>query len=150
VRPIALLDTNVWISALLNPHGPPARLKDAWIRGKFEIVVALPLLAEIGEVLRRPRIKRKYGIREEEIVRYLRLIAARSALVPVAGRIAVCRDSDDNFILEAAVAGKANFIVTRDDDLKGDLELIQHIQKHGVQVVSVSYFLDILSAEPNI
>ena len=50
--------------------------------------------------------------------------------MPVAGRIAVCRDSDDNFILEAAVAGKANFIVTRDDDLKGDLELIQHIQKH--------------------
>ena len=70
--------------------------------------------------------------------------------MPVAGRIAVCRDSDDNFILKAAVAGKANFIVTRDDDLKGDLELIQHMQKHGVQVVSVSYFLGILSAEPNI
>jgi putative PIN family toxin of toxin-antitoxin system len=150
VRPIALLDTTVWISALLNPHGPPVRLKDAWLRGKFEVVVALPLLAEIGEVLRRPRIKRKYGIREEEIVRYLRLIAARSALVPVAGRITACRDPDDNFILEAAVAGKANFIVTRDDDLKGDLELIQHMQKYRVQVVSVSYFLDILSAQPNI
>ena len=146
MRPIALLDTNVWISALLNPHGPPARLKDAWLQGKFEVVVALPLLAEIGEVLRRPRIKRKYGIREEEIVRYLRLIAARSVRVPVTGQITVCRDPDDNFILEAAVAGKATFIVTRDDDLKRDLELIQHMQKHGVQVVSVSYFLDILSA----
>lgn len=150
MRPIVLLDTNVWISALLNPHGPPARLKDAWLQEKFEVVVVLPLLAEIGEVLRRPRIKRKYGIREEEIVRYLRLIAARSALVPVAGQITVCRDPDDNFILEAAVTGKATFIVTRDDDLKRDLELIQHMQKYGVQVVSVSYFLDILSAQPNI
>ena len=80
MTPVALIDTNVWVSALLNPSGPPARLKDAWLEGQFEVVIALPILDEIGEVLRRPRIKRKYGIREEETVRYLRLIAARSIL----------------------------------------------------------------------
>ena len=97
MKPVVLIDTNVWVSALLNPYGPPARLKDAWLQGKFEVIVALPLLTEIGEVLRRPRIRRKYGIREEEIVRYLRLIAARSAFVPVTGRMTVCRDPDNNF-----------------------------------------------------
>lgn len=33
---VVLLDTNVWVSALLNPHGPPARLKDAWLAGQPE------------------------------------------------------------------------------------------------------------------
>ena len=146
MKPVALIDTNVWISALLNPYGPPARLKNAWLQGKFEVVVALPLLTEIGEVLRRPRIRRKYSIREEEIIRYLRLIAARSAFAPVTGRMTVCRDPDDNFILEAAIAGGAEFVITRDDDLKRDLELIRHMQEHGVQVVSVSRFLTILSS----
>lgn len=146
MKPVVLIDTNVWVSAFLNPSGPPARLKDAWLQGKCEVVVALPLLTEIAEVLRRPRIKRKYGLREEAIVQYLRLIAARSALVPVTGRVAVCRDPDDNFILEAAIAGGAEFVITRDDDLKRDLDLIQHMRECGVQVVSVSRFLAILAA----
>jgi uncharacterized protein len=96
VKPVALIDTHVWVSALINPHGPPARLTDAWLQGEF---------AEIGEVLRRPRIKRKYGISEEEIVQYLQLIAARTALASVTGQMTICRDPDDNLILEAALVG---------------------------------------------
>jgi uncharacterized protein len=145
VKPVALIDSNVWVSAFINPHGPPARLTDAWLQSTFEVVIALPILTEIAEVLRRPRIKRKYGIQEEEIVQYLQLIAARAALASVTGQLAICRDPDDNIILEAAIAGGAGFLVTRDDDLKRDLELLQRMQEHGIQVVSVSQFLAILS-----
>ena len=67
MKPVALLDTNVWVSALLNPHGTPARVVQAWLDGAIEVVVALPILDEIGEVLRRPRIRKKYRIREAEI-----------------------------------------------------------------------------------
>jgi len=74
------------------------------------------------------------------------LIAARSALVPITGQRVVCRDPDDNFILEAAIVGGAEFVITRDDDLKRDLDLIEHMRGHGVQVVSVSHFLAILAA----
>jgi putative PIN family toxin of toxin-antitoxin system len=145
VKPVALIDTNVWVSALINPNGPPARLTDAWLQGTFDVVIALPILTEITEVLRRPRIKRKYGIREEEIVQYLQLIAARATIVSVTGAMAICRDPDDDLILEAAVAGGARFLITRDDDLKRDLEFIQHMQERGIQVASVSQFLTILS-----
>jgi hypothetical protein len=36
----AVLDTNVLLSGLLSPHGAPAKLLDAWRRGRFDLVTA--------------------------------------------------------------------------------------------------------------
>lgn len=141
MKPAVLLDTNVWVSAFLNKQGIPARLVQAWFDGTIDIVIALPILEEIGDVLRRPRIKKKYQIREEEIIQYLRLIAAGAAVVRVAGTLKLCRDPDDDVVLETAIAGGAKYLVTRDDDLKRDLDLIRQMKEHGVRVMSVSRFL---------
>jgi predicted nucleic acid-binding protein len=48
---------------------------------------------------------------------------------------------DDDIHLEAAIAGKAKYLVTRDDDIKRDLDLMRQMKEHGVQVVSVSQLL---------
>ena len=56
-----------------------------------------------------------------------------------------CRDLSDNMFLEAAVRGNARCLVSRDDDLKRDLELVGQREGRGIQVVSVQQFLDILS-----
>ena len=141
MKPVVLLDTNVWVSAVLNKQGPPARLVQAWLDWAIDIVIALPILEEIGDVLRRPRIKKKYQIREQEIVQHLRLIAAGAAVVPVAGTLKLCRDPDDDVVLETAIAGGAKYLVTRDDDLKRDLDLVRQMKEHGVRVMSVSRFL---------
>jgi ADP-ribose pyrophosphatase YjhB (NUDIX family) len=58
--PVVLVVTNVWVSAFINPHGHPAKLKDAWLNQQFQVVVSVPLLDEIAEVLARPRIRNKY------------------------------------------------------------------------------------------
>ena len=55
-----------------------------------------------------------------------------------------CRDPRDNMLLETALRGNARCLVTRDDDLKRDSELIAQMESRGVQVVSVQQFLDIL------
>ena len=47
-------------------------------------------------------------------------------------------------LLETALRGNARCLVTRDDDLKRDSELIAQMESRGVQVVSVQQFLDIL------
>lgn len=60
-----VIDTNIWISALLNPSGEPARLVAAFMKGEFELVVCEPLVKEIAEVLRRPRIAKKYQLNDE-------------------------------------------------------------------------------------
>lgn len=72
--PVVLLDTNVWVSAFINPHGLPARLRDAWAAGRFDVVVSYPLLEEIADVLTPPRIQTKYGLSPEEIAQFLRLL----------------------------------------------------------------------------
>jgi predicted nucleic acid-binding protein len=43
---VAVVDTNVWVSAFLNPSGFPARLIQAGKSGRFSIVGSLPLLDE--------------------------------------------------------------------------------------------------------
>lgn len=57
----------------------------------------------------------------------------------------LCRDPKDNHILEAAIEGKADFIISRDDDLKGDPGLVTHMKRLGVQVMTVSGFLKMLN-----
>lgn len=135
--PVVLLDTNVWVSAFINPHGFPARLKDAWIAGQFDVVVSIPLLEEIADVLTRPRIQVKYGLADEEIEQFLRLLQERAIHVIPPGGLHLCRDPDDDLILETAIVGEARYAISRDDDLKGDSDLVAAMRSRGVEVLSV-------------
>lgn len=142
---VVVLDTNVWVSALLNPHGRPARLKDAWLAGRFQVVVSIPLLEEIADVLTRPRIQSKYGLSTEEIVQFLRLLQEHAIHVSPTGELHLCRDSDDDLILETAILGGAQYAVSRDDDLKGDTDLAAQMRSRGIEVLTVQRFLEWLA-----
>jgi len=133
--PVVLLDTNIWVSAFINPHGFPARLKDAWIAGQF-----------IADVLTRPRIQTKYGLSTEEIEQFLRLLQERATHVTPTGEFHLCRDPDDDLILETAVLGDARYAVSRDDDLKGDDDLVAQMRSRGMEVLTVQHFLERLDA----
>jgi len=74
----AVVDTNLWVSALINPFGSPARLRKAFEEGRFEVVISEPIIKEIADVLNRLRIKDKYGISLSDIRGLLELIEARS------------------------------------------------------------------------
>lgn len=142
---VALLDSNVWISAFLKPTGPPGQVVAGWLRGEFDVITSLPQLTEIAQVLDRPRLTRQFAYPRHEVERFIRLIAARANIVTISGDLRACRDPDDDEILEAAISGKARFLVTRDDDLKRDLNLIKVARSHRVKVVSVRQFLSHLS-----
>lgn len=142
---VALVDTNVWISALINPHGYPARLKNAWLDGKFQVVVSVALLDELTDVLSRPRIRNKYRLKTEDMGEFLRLIAEKSITVTTTGALRLCRDPDDDLMLETALNGSAQFAVSRDDDLKRDQELISRMREQGIEVLSVRHFLEKLA-----
>ena len=97
---VALLDTNVWVSAFVKPTGPPGRVVARWLRADFEVITSLPQLTEIAEVLRRPRLTRRFGYPQEEAEAFLRLIVARATVSPISGGLQACRDPDDDEILE--------------------------------------------------
>lgn len=136
-----LLDANVWISAFLNPFGPPAQLRTAWLKNRFVAVTSPSLLDEIRATLREPRLVRKYALPGPEIEQFLELLLVRSLVVFPTGAFKGCRDSSDNFLLEAALLGRAEYLVSRDDDLKRDVELIRAMEREGIRILSVRQFL---------
>lgn len=139
--PFVFIDANIWVSAFINPSGYPAKVIDLWIQEKIDVVTSMPLLKEITEVLQKPRLQKKYGYATSEIEKYLTLITVGTIIVEILGAINLCRDPKDNHLLETAIKGKAEYLITRDDDLKGDSELISQMRKQNVKVITVSNFL---------
>ena len=140
-----VVDTNVWISALLNPAGHPARIRQAFEEGRFSLVASEPILQELARVIVRPRLARRYPLGADDAERLVAL--ARSAaieLAKVSGSVHLCRDPRDDMFIETAVAGRADVLVSRDDDLKRAPEVAAILAEHGIRVLSVQQFLDLL------
>ncbi len=102
-----VIDTNVVVSGLLNPHGPSARVLDAVLDGRVKLVYDARILAEYRDVLHRPRLKLKRG----EISVFLTGLHSQMIVTPsplaVAGP-----DADDIVCIEAALATTDQTIVT--------------------------------------
>lgn len=128
---------------MLNPQGFPARVLEALRRRRFIPVLSLPLIEELREVLTRPRLRR-YRIRDEDVQELISLLTDRAVWVEPTGRLRLCHDPDDDLILETALLAQAGAMVTRDDDIKRDLELMRWMRKQEITVLSVSQFLELL------
>jgi putative PIN family toxin of toxin-antitoxin system len=116
-----ILDTNVLLSALLSPVGPPAQLLEAWERGKFIVVACEDLIAELRDVTSRPFFHARLRVSTIE------LLAADlrdlSEFCPDVPQAVVAPDAKDSFLLALADASHADFLVTGD---KGLLALKHH------------------------
>ena len=109
-----VLDTNVIVSALLNPSSVPRQVVET-ARLDHTILISGPTLNEIISVLRRPKLAPYVTIAERDAL--LRILSEESEFVVITDDIEACRDPADNKFLELAVSGEADFIVTGDDDL---------------------------------
>ena len=108
-----IIDSNVLVSILKGSRKLlPIYL--AFRNKEFILVVTPQLLKELAAVLYRPRLK----IDTKDIKELFRVIKENSLyLKPPKKPLGVCRDPEDNFILQAALEAKAKFIVTGDKDL---------------------------------
>lgn len=103
-----VLDTNVLVSGLLNPHGAPGRLLDLLLAGQIAVLFDDRIVAEYREVLARPRIG--FDSRNTRaVLDYLTLAGEAVAASPLG---VVLPDADDLPFLEVAVAGHAEALVT--------------------------------------
>jgi len=118
-------------------HGRWRREKAA----KFEVVVSEPLLDELLEVLSRPRIMKVWQTTVSDAETFVQMVSAVARLVPVSGGLGICRDPDDDVLLETALAGRATYVVSRDEDVTRDIELVRQFEGQGVQLITVSRFL---------
>ncbi len=113
----AVIDTNILIRALIKPHGTVGPVLHRLRNGEYTLIYSEPLLDELLAKLALPRIRNKYAIDDETITALIALLALRGELVIPRRKVRVCRDPKDDMVIEAALAGAAEVIVTGDDDL---------------------------------
>jgi putative PIN family toxin of toxin-antitoxin system len=129
-------DTNVLVSALLF-GGPPEQIVLAGLRGEIQLLTSSPLLKELERVL-----KVKFKLNLHLVRNIIEEIKEVAELVEVSSHINVISyPDDDNRVLECAVDGKAEFIVT------GDTKHILPLKEfRGTKILSPSEFLNRLPA----
>jgi putative PIN family toxin of toxin-antitoxin system len=136
----AVLDANIFASALMRPQGPPGQVMGLLLRQRaFELVMSPTILEEVGRVLRYPRLRKRIAATYEELD--LWLSALDIIAVPVEGSLdvqAVAADPEDNKYLAAALEGMAEFVVS------GDGHLLSLGTYQGVRVVTARRFLETL------
>jgi putative PIN family toxin of toxin-antitoxin system len=139
-----VVDSNVWVSGLIDPSGPPGRVLDAVRTGRIEAIASWDLADEITAVLSRPKLAERYRITADDIADVLALLAPLLPTVDVTVNVDV-RDHKDVPVLAAAVAGGAELIVTGDLDLF-DKPVRVWLGARGTDVISPAALLDLLDA----
>lgn len=116
MRRRAVLDSGVFVSALLNPDGTPGRLVAQAHGAGFELIASPLLLAELETVLARKKFRRYATI--DQVNAYLAFLRRLATLVSDPGSPAptTCPDPNDNYLLALAHAQKA-VLVTGDSHL---------------------------------
>jgi putative PIN family toxin of toxin-antitoxin system len=128
-----VLDTNIWISFMI---GKELKGLEKYLNKKVKIITSSEQIEELVSVLRREKFK-KYFLKDD-IKELLFLIMKVSEIVNINHNIYDCRDEKDNFILEMAINGKVDIIVTGDNDL-----LILHPYKN-ISIINYKEFEKIM------
>ena len=112
----AILDTNVFIRAALRPGSPSARVVDAYIDGKFQLVLSQAALQELLTVLLLPGIRELHGWSDDQILRFVMNLPAGAILYPGQAHVpaSLPRDVTDVKFLSLAHESDADFLVTKD------------------------------------
>lgn len=114
----AVLDTNVFVSGLLTPGSVPGQIISAFRRGDFRLVTSEAMLMELGSVLAYPKLRKRIRWDNETIARYVTLLRFEADVVTIEGETAeVPRDASDTMVLRTFLAGRADFLVSGDEDL---------------------------------
>ena len=131
-----VFDTNTLISALLFEGSKPSQAFNTGVKDGV-ILISSTTLTELENVLWRKKFD-KY-ITNEERMQFLSSFILHTTHVEVDEIIAECRDPKDNKFLELGVSGKADFIISGDEDL-----LILNPFRN-IQILSSGNFIKIYS-----
>jgi uncharacterized protein len=133
-----VIDTNVWIAALITPIGTARKLVDAVLDQDIDILMSESTFGELVSRLDRPKFER---YREPEAWNlFLSELVELSIWHEDAGTaIGSSRDVDDDKFLALAVTGQADAIIS------GDADLLDLVTYEGIPILTPAQFLQRLS-----
>ncbi len=106
-----VLDTNVFLSALISPHGPSDAIYRAWRAARFEIVTSA---AQLDELMRASRYPRLRTILQPHRVGAMVNNLQRAIVLESLPSVGEADDPFDTYLLAMAVGGDADYLVTGD------------------------------------
>ena len=125
-----VFDTNILVSALVFPGGRAEAALLRIIEERDQLLLSKPILDELLGVL-----ARKFSRDAEELARVALLLSELSVAIRPRKKLRVVKDEPDNRVIECALAGRAEAIVTGDRDF---LELREY---RGVRIISLREYL---------
>jgi len=130
-KPRVVIDTNVFVSGL-NFAGKPGEVLELFIRGDIEVIISPFILSEIERILRE-----RFDWIEGNIHRVLNRIKGQTILVHPKLKVTVIkRKDDDNRILECAIEGNAQYLIS------GDRKHLLPLKEYqGINILSPAEFL---------
>ena len=135
-----VLDTNVWLSAIFW-EGEANNLVEKCIKNKIEIIISYDILSEIIDVLNKEtKFQRFIQEREDKVEDLIRTILSISSILETSIKISEIKEHvKDNIILEAALEGNAEYIISYDNHV---LDLIEF---RKIRILSPTDFLKVLN-----
>lgn len=125
-----VVDTNIFVSGLLNDSGAPAKLIVRWLQGQFDLMISEQTLQEHEYVLTHlPQIE------QDKAVAFLDTLRTSAIAVEIPDALQVCKDPHDDKFLETAVIGEAEFFVTK------NLKHFPAKSFQNVRIVTIAKFL---------
>ena len=125
-----VFDANILVAALVFPGGRGDAALRRIIAGTDQLVMSRAVLDELLDVL-----SRKFARDAEELAHVAVFFSELALVVTPKRRLRVVRDDSDNRILECAIAGRADAIVT------GDKALLALKNFRGIPVVTLRSYL---------
>lgn len=132
-----VIDTNVLLQIAAAYKRSPLFL--AWRNKQIQVFTSLETIAELEEVLARPKTQR--FVPESVGERFLLFVQKQTVSVLPAEKFPRCRDPKDDMVVATAVAAQAHYLITTDKDLLEDPELAILLAQSGIQVVTPAQFL---------
>ena len=128
-----ILDTNILISAL-GWSGKPKVIFEKCLHEELELVTSPNQIEELKRVIDYP----KFNFTEEQKATFISIILEMATMVEITGKVnVVVDDPDDNAILETAIVGNAQYLIS------GDPHLLKLKEFAKVKIFTASEFLGI-------
>lgn len=143
----ATLDTNVFLRSLLREQNRANHLLALLEDDRFVLVLSQPIVDEIKKVASRPHLIRKYQYAPEAIAELVELLTYRAVFVEVPFSYQLCRDAGDDRIVDCAIWGRVQFLVSYDNDLVADPELRRALFEYGITIATPRVFVEHLEEE---
>ena len=129
-----VIDTNVLVSAFIN-NGKARKLVLKLLQ-EHTVISSSQMLAELADVLSRD----KFSVTSPQVDRFISILVGKAKMVSVhSSSKVISEDPDDDIVLNTALSGKADYIVS------GDKHLLKIACYEKTQILSVNEFIQIIA-----